>query len=156
DPPLPHVQWSNHRPARADARRSPRDGGAQAREGAGRRARLHARDLTRALWAQRIGGQERLRRARQRGGRQHRARVGERAMTRVRQRKPFAFFFAVLASMTLVSTARADDEEEARNAIRRGFAASALGDTEGALREYESAKKLAPKANAPYRYAAEA
>jgi tetratricopeptide (TPR) repeat protein len=52
--------------------------------------------------------------------------------------------------------ARADDEEEARAAMRRGVAAFGRGEAEAALGEYETAKRLAPRANAPYRYAAEA
>jgi len=65
-----------------------------------------------------------------------------------------------LLAATLVfsftSIAQADDDEEARAAMRRGIAAFGRGDTEAALVEYESAKKLAPAANAPFLYAAEA
>jgi tetratricopeptide (TPR) repeat protein len=48
------------------------------------------------------------------------------------------------------------DENAAREALRRGMAAYARGDAEGALAEYETAKRLAPLANAPYQFAAQA
>lgn len=62
----------------------------------------------------------------------------------------------ILALLTLSSTALADDEEEARAAMRRGVAAFGRGEAEKALEEYETAKRLVPQANAPYLYAAEA
>lgn len=68
----------------------------------------------------------------------------------------------VLASIAFALTlsasgiARADEEEEARNAMRRGVAAFGRGEADKALEEYELAKKLVPQANAPYLYAAEA
>lgn len=73
---------------------------------------------------------------------------------------PVIAAFAALAALALVvarpSPARADDEDDARAAMRRGVAAFGRGDAEAALAEYETAKRLAPQANAPYRYAAEA
>jgi tetratricopeptide (TPR) repeat protein len=51
---------------------------------------------------------------------------------------------------------RADDEADARAAMMRGIAAFGRGQADVAIAEYETAKKLAPDANAPYRYAAEA
>src|SRR5688572_17764802 len=55
------------------------------------------------------------------------------------------------------SAGRADDtEDEARTAMRRGLQAYAEGDAEAALAEYETAKRLAPAANAPYFHAGEA
>lgn len=47
-------------------------------------------------------------------------------------------------------------EDEAREAVKRGFAAFARGDAEAALVEYQRAEQLVPEANLPYRYAAEA
>jgi tetratricopeptide (TPR) repeat protein len=47
-------------------------------------------------------------------------------------------------------------EREAQLSMQRGIALFGRGDAEGALREYESAKILAPAANIPYLYAAEA
>ena len=47
-------------------------------------------------------------------------------------------------------------ETEARAAMQTGITLFGRGDAEGALREYERAKRLVPKANLPYRYAAEA
>lgn len=49
-----------------------------------------------------------------------------------------------------------ESEHEAAAAMRRGMAAFARGDAEAALVEYARAKHLAPRANLPYRYAAEA
>jgi tetratricopeptide (TPR) repeat protein len=64
---------------------------------------------------------------------------------------------AVFATLSVApSSARADDEDEARAAMHRGVAAFGRGEADVALREYELAKRLAPAANAPYRYAAEA
>ena len=62
----------------------------------------------------------------------------------------------LLALASHAMHARADDEDEARAAMRRGVAAFGRGEAEVALTEYETAKRLAPLANAPYRYAAEA
>ncbi len=61
----------------------------------------------------------------------------------------------ILALGLAAGTAAADDEG-ARAAMHRGVAAFGRGDAEAALAEYESAKKLAPEANAPCLYAAEA
>ncbi|HSO31953.1 MAG TPA: hypothetical protein VLT33_05540 [Labilithrix sp.] len=63
---------------------------------------------------------------------------------------------ATVAVAAWSAPARADDEEDARAAMMRGVAAFGRGQAEAALGEYETAKKLAPRANAPYRYAAEA
>lgn len=66
---------------------------------------------------------------------------------------------AVMLAIALVATAttaRADDDEDARAAMRRGVAAFGRGEAETALEEYETAKRLVPHANAPYLYAAEA
>jgi tetratricopeptide (TPR) repeat protein len=62
----------------------------------------------------------------------------------------------VLSMLFVATTARADDDEDARAAMRRGVAAFGRGEAEKALEEYETAKKLVPLANAPYLYAAEA
>lgn len=48
------------------------------------------------------------------------------------------------------------DEERAQEAMEQGVASYARGDAEAALGQYELAKTLAPRANLPYRYAAEA
>lgn len=65
---------------------------------------------------------------------------------------------ACLLSVTLLMAppARAGNDDDARTAMRRGVAALARGDAEAALSQYEEAKRLAPGANAPYLYAAEA
>lgn len=63
---------------------------------------------------------------------------------------------AALAIAAWSQPAHADDEEAARAAMLRGVAAFGRGQAEAALAEYEAAKKLAPNANAPYRYAAQA
>lgn len=64
---------------------------------------------------------------------------------------------ATVATLVLrASVAHADDESDARDAMRRGVAAFARGDANAALAEYETAKRLVPTANAPYRFAAEA
>jgi len=64
---------------------------------------------------------------------------------------------ATIAAFVLrASAAHADDESDARDAMRRGVAAFARGDANAALTEYETAKRLVPTANAPYRFAAEA
>lgn len=64
----------------------------------------------------------------------------------------------VLATLASARVAAADgaDEEAARAAMERGVAAFGRGESEIALTEYESAKRLVPLANAPYLYAAEA
>jgi len=62
----------------------------------------------------------------------------------------------LVAGVLAVAPARADDEEEARAAMRRGVTAFGRGDAVQALTEYETAKRLAPRANAPHLYAAEA
>ena len=60
-----------------------------------------------------------------------------------------------VASATPSSAAQASGREgDAVAAMERGIAAYGKGDPEGALREYEQAKLLAPAANVPYRYAA--
>lgn len=64
--------------------------------------------------------------------------------------------FAALVVTAWSAPAHADDEDDARAAMMRGIAAFGRGQADAALAEYEAAKKLAPKANAPYRYAAEA
>ncbi len=66
------------------------------------------------------------------------------------------FLGTLLATLLATAVAVASDEDDARDAMRRGVAAFARGDATTALAEYEAAKKLAPAANAPYRYAAEA
>jgi tetratricopeptide (TPR) repeat protein len=48
------------------------------------------------------------------------------------------------------------NEVRALEAMRRGIAAFARGNSSAALAEYVAAEKLVPEANAPYRYAAEA
>jgi hypothetical protein len=66
---------------------------------------------------------------------------------------------AVGETPTFAQTAPRDEqspESEARAAMQTGITLFGRGDAEGALREYERAKKLVPKANLPYRYAAEA
>jgi tetratricopeptide (TPR) repeat protein len=68
---------------------------------------------------------------------------------------------SALLSMASVPIARADapsngDEREAVAAMEQGVALFGQGDAQGALAKYERAKQLAPNANAPYRYAAEA
>jgi tetratricopeptide (TPR) repeat protein len=70
--------------------------------------------------------------------------------------KRLSVVLAAMAFVCFAGTARADDEDDARAAMRRGVAAFGRGDANAALAEYEQAKKLAPNANAPYRYAAEA
>src|SRR3954470_18417041 len=62
---------------------------------------------------------------------------------------------AVALAIALASGKAAADDDEALAAMRRGVAASGRGDAEEALREYEAAKRAAPLANMPYRYAAE-
>jgi tetratricopeptide (TPR) repeat protein len=52
--------------------------------------------------------------------------------------------------------AEVDQEGLARGAMQRGIALYGKGDAAAALLEYERAKQLAPSANVPYRYAAEA
>jgi tetratricopeptide (TPR) repeat protein len=62
-----------------------------------------------------------------------------------------------LACALLVSAhAWADEKSDAREAVRRGLQAFARGDALAALAEYETAQRLVPDANLPYRYAAEA
>lgn len=70
-------------------------------------------------------------------------------------RVAFAALSLVLAAV-VTRPALADDEDEARAAMRRGVAAVARGEAELALVEYETAKRLVPEANVPYRYAADA
>jgi tetratricopeptide (TPR) repeat protein len=50
----------------------------------------------------------------------------------------------------------ASARDQAKAAMRRGMSAFAAGDADTALSEYQRAQKLAPDANIPYRYAAEA
>lgn len=50
----------------------------------------------------------------------------------------------------------AANDDLAREAMRRGIAAFARGDAAAALAEYETAERLAPNANVPYRFAAQA
>src|SRR3954454_18426042 len=69
---------------------------------------------------------------------------------------PFAVAGAAALAIALASGNAAADDDEALAAMRRGVAAFGRGDAEEALREYESAKRAAPVANMPYRYAAEA
>ncbi len=67
--------------------------------------------------------------------------------------------FAVATALVIVlasHSARADDEQAAAEAMRRGVAAYAQGDATAALAAYEEAKRLAPAANVPFLYAAEA
>jgi tetratricopeptide (TPR) repeat protein len=82
-------------------------------------------------------------------------RAGLRRAGNRRRRAAITLVFAVTI-LALGRPARADDDEDARLAMRRGVAAFGRGDAEQAIIEYESAKRLAPAANAPYRYAAEA
>jgi tetratricopeptide (TPR) repeat protein len=70
--------------------------------------------------------------------------------------RPSATIAAVLTVLLIAGSARADDDEDARAAMRRGVAAFGRGEAEKALEEYETAKRLVPHANAPYLYAAEA
>jgi tetratricopeptide (TPR) repeat protein len=66
---------------------------------------------------------------------------------------------AVAETPTFAQTAPRTEqspESEARSAMQTGITLFGRGDAEGALREYERAKRLVPKANLPYRYAAEA
>lgn len=66
---------------------------------------------------------------------------------------------AALAAIVLAaSSSRAGEaeEEEARAAMRRGVAEFGRGEADKALAEYEAAIRLAPGANAPHLYAAEA
>ena len=67
--------------------------------------------------------------------------------------KRSALAFALLLVAHPIAAA---DENSARDAVRRGMAAFARGDAQAALLEYEAAKQLAPDANAPYLFAAEA
>lgn len=71
---------------------------------------------------------------------------------------PAAFNRAALASGKPPSAAPATKsaETEAREAMQTGITLFGRGDAEGALREYERAKRLVPAANLPHRYAAEA
>lgn len=62
----------------------------------------------------------------------------------------------VLAIGLSAAGARASDDDDARSAMLRGTAAYGKGDAEGALVEYRRAIVMAPKANLPHRYAAEA
>jgi tetratricopeptide (TPR) repeat protein len=62
----------------------------------------------------------------------------------------------VCAFVLHAGAAHAGDEDDARAAMRRGVAAFGRGEAEVALVEYDTAKRLVPDANAPYRYAAEA
>jgi hypothetical protein len=61
--------------------------------------------------------------------------------------------FAVLLG---AGAARADDEQAARAAMRRGTASLDRGDAAAALEEYALAKRLVPAANAPWFFSAEA
>ena len=54
------------------------------------------------------------------------------------------------------ATVQASTEAEAQAAMERGIAAFGKGDAATALFEYERAMRLVPRANLPYRYAAEA
>jgi len=65
---------------------------------------------------------------------------------------------AVAAIVLAAGDARAGDAEEeaARAAMRRGVAEFGRGEADKALAEYEAAIRLAPSANAPHLYAAEA
>lgn len=74
----------------------------------------------------------------------------------MRTRAAFASAMMFVFAMASGRAAFADDDEEARAAMRRGVAAFGRGEAEKALQEYELAKKLVPQANAPYLYAAEA
>jgi hypothetical protein len=55
-----------------------------------------------------------------------------------------------------ITVARADANEDARAAMKRGIDAAERGEPEAALVEFDAAKRLAPQANAPYFHAAEA
>lgn len=63
---------------------------------------------------------------------------------------------ALTAKTAHAQPAALSPEAEAREAMQTGIALFGRGDAEGALREYERAKRLVPAANQPYRYAAEA
>ena len=66
---------------------------------------------------------------------------------------------AIVTGVTCLAVAlhaHASDEDDARAAMRRGAAALQRGDAEAALSEYDAAKRLAPRANAPWFFAAEA
>jgi tetratricopeptide (TPR) repeat protein len=65
-------------------------------------------------------------------------------------------WLVVALALSAASVASASDADDARAAVRRGLAAMSQGDAEAALAEYESAKRLAPDANAPWFYAADA
>jgi tetratricopeptide (TPR) repeat protein len=63
----------------------------------------------------------------------------------------------IVVALSLVHSGLAGaDESDARAAMRRGLDAFERGDAEAALAEYTAAKRLAPAANAPYFYAAQA
>lgn len=65
---------------------------------------------------------------------------------------------AILATVLVTASASravAAPEDDARGAMTRGLAAFANGDMKEALAEYETAKRLAPLANAPYYHAAQ-
>lgn len=74
----------------------------------------------------------------------------------MRTRAAIVSAMVFVVATTAGRAAFADDDEEARAAMRRGVAAFGRGEAEKALEEYELAKKLVPQANAPYLYAAEA
>jgi len=75
------------------------------------------------------------------------------SMRRVLTRATFMMLWVVIAS---TATHADENEDAAQTAMRRGVAAFGEGDAEGALALYEEAKRLVPRANLPYRYAAEA
>lgn len=68
----------------------------------------------------------------------------------------FGIVTVLLVGLLASRAAWAGNDDDARAALRRGLAAFGRGDAATALAEYEQAKKLAPEANAPFLYAAEA